>query len=65
MPKITSHPQALAGVLALRVTAPTDQKAVKAQKLADEIAAVMPDEIVAAVTIAVQTTFEVIADVDR
>jgi len=65
MPKITSHSQALAGVIALGVIAPTDQKAVEAQKLADEIAAVMPSEIVAAVMIAVQTTFEVIADVDR
>jgi len=62
MPKITSHPQALAGCLALCITARTDQKAAEAQKLAESIAAEMPDDIVAAVTVAVETTFQFIED---
>jgi len=63
MSKIKSHPQALAGCLALCITAPTDQKAAEAKELAESIAAEMPDDIVAAVTVAVKTTFEIIKDV--
>jgi hypothetical protein len=62
MPKITSHSQALAGCLALCVTASTDQKAAEAQQLAESIAAQMPKDIVAAVTAAVETVFEFIED---
>jgi len=62
MIKIKSHPQALAGCLALCITAPTDQKAAEAQELAETIAAQMPDYIVAAVTVAVETTFQFIED---
>ena len=59
MNKIKSHPEALASCLALCVVASTDQKAAEAQELAEKIAAQMPDEIVAAVAIAVEATFRV------
>ena len=59
MSKIKSHPEALASCLALCVVASTDQKAAEAQELAEKIAAQMPDEIVAAVAIAVEATFRV------
>ena len=59
MNKIKSHPEALASCLALCITAPTDQRASEAQELAETIAAQMPDDIVAAVVIAVEATLRV------
>ena len=57
--EIKSHPEALASCLALCITAPTHQKAAEAQELAETIAAQMPDDIVAAVMVAVEATLRV------
>ncbi len=65
MNKIKSHPEALASCLALCVVASTDQRATEAQELAETIAAQMPDDIVVAVMIAVDSTFKVVRSMEE
>lgn len=59
MNEIKSPPEALASCLALCITAPTHQMAAEVQELAETIAAQMPDDIVAAVMVAVEATLRV------